>query len=130
MIDLEILHIIEIEIIPTIGIETIQMIENINIKMIDHAIILTTDQTTKDQNIKTTKINHATIHRTEFQVITTDKETTLNHHIGITNVIKFQKKNYRSSTIKLQKQISKYKLLKKLNQTPLVLIIPKAQNCN
>ena len=92
MIDLETLHIIEIENIPTIGIETIQMIEIIYIKILDHEIILTKDQTTKDQIIITMKINHATIHRTEFQVITTDKETTLNHDIGITNVIKFQKK--------------------------------------
>ena len=77
MIDLETLHIIEIEIFPTIGIETIEMIEIINIKIIDHPTILTTDQTIKDQNIIIIKIDHATIHITEIQVITTDKETTL-----------------------------------------------------
>ena len=58
------------------------MIEIINIKIIDQAIILATDQTIKDQNGKTIKIDHATIHRREIQVITTDKETILNHHIG------------------------------------------------
>ena len=68
------------------------MIEIINIKKIDHAIILTTDQTIKDQSIKTIKIDHATIYRTEIQVITTDKETTLNHHIGITTLSKFTTK--------------------------------------
>ena len=88
MIDLETLHTIEIEIIPTIGIETIQMIEIIDIKIIDHAIMLTTDQTIKDQNITTIKIAHAIIHGTEILVITIDKETTLNHHIGITHIIK------------------------------------------
>ena len=68
MIDLETLHIIEIEIIPMIGKETFQML--------------------KDQNIITIKIDHATIHRIEIQVLTTDKETTLNHHRVITHVIK------------------------------------------
>ena len=92
MIDLETLHTIEIEIIPTIGIETIQIIEIIDIKIIDHAIILATDQTIKDQIIITIKIDHAKIHRTEIQAITTDKETTLNHHIGITHVIKIHNK--------------------------------------
>ena len=92
MIDLETLHTIEIEIIPTIGIETIQMIEIIDIKIIDHTIILTTDQTNTAQNIIMIKIDNAIIHRTEIQVITIDKETTLNHHIGITHVIKIHSK--------------------------------------
>ena len=101
MIDLETLHIIDTEIISTIGIETIQMIENINDKTIDHAINLTTDRTTKDQSIITIKKDHATIYELEFQIITTDRETTLNHHIGITHVIKIRKKkHYRSSTPK------------------------------
>ena len=55
MIDLETLHIIEIENILTIGIETIQMIEIIYIKILDHEIILTKDQTIKDQIIITMK---------------------------------------------------------------------------
>ena len=42
------------------------MIEIINIKILDHAIILATDQTIEDQNVKTIKIDHATIHRTEI----------------------------------------------------------------
>ena len=58
MINLETLCIIEKENIPTIRIEIIQMIEIINIKIKDHAIILTTDQTIKDQNRMT--INVAT----------------------------------------------------------------------
>ena len=92
MIDLETLHIKEIELIPTIGIETIQMIEIIITKIIDHAINLTTDQTIKNQNKITINKDHATIQRTEIQVITTDKETTLNHHIGKTQVIKIHNK--------------------------------------
>ena len=86
-IDLETFHTIDIEIIPTIGIETIQTIEILDIKIIDHAIILTTYQ-----NKIIIKINYAIIHRTEVQAITTDKETTLNHHIGITHVIKIHNK--------------------------------------
>ena len=86
IIDLEILHTIEKEIIPLIGIETIQTIETLDIKIIDHAIILTTDQ-----SIIIIKIDHATLHRTEVQAITTNKGTTLNHHIGITHVIKIYK---------------------------------------
>ena len=92
MIDLETLHTIVIEIISTIGIETIQVIEIIDIKTIDHAIFLTTDQTITNQNIITIRIDHAIIHKTEIQVITIDKETTLNHHIGITHVIKIHNK--------------------------------------
>ena len=33
-----------------------------------------------------------TIHKKEIQVITTDKGTTLNHHIGITHIIKIHNK--------------------------------------
>ena len=88
IIDLEILHTIEIENVPTIGIETIQMIETLDIKIIDHAIILTTNQTITDQNITTIRIDHAIIHRTEIQVITIDKETTISHHKGKTHIIK------------------------------------------
>ena len=88
--DLETFHTIEIEIIPTIGIETIQMIEIIDIKIIDHVIIITTDQTIKDQII--IKTDNATIRRTEIQIIITDKETILNHHIEITHVIRIHNK--------------------------------------
>ena len=109
MIDLETVHIIEIEIIPTIRIETIQMIEIINITIIDHASILTTDQTIKDQNIITIKIDHATIHRTEIQVITTDKETTLNPHIGITHVITIHNKIIEVVHLKIKGISIKYK---------------------
>ena len=128
MIDLETLHIIEIEITPTIGIETIQLIEIIKIKILDHGIILTTDQTIKDQNIISIKIDHATIHRTEIQ--RTDKEFTLNHRIGITHVIKVHYKIIEVVHLNIKGKSSKYKQLKKPNQTPLALIIPKAQKCN
>ena len=130
MIDLETMHIIETEIFPTIGIETSRMIEIINIKIIDHAIILTTDRTMKDQNIITIKTDHATIHRTEIQVITTDIETSLNHHIGRTHVIRIHNKIIDVVHQKFKSKSIKYKQLKKLNQTPLVLMITKAQNCN
>ena len=109
MIDLETVHKIEIEIIPTIGIETIQMIEIINIKIIDHAIILTTDQIIKDQNITTIKIDHATIHRTDIQVKTTDKETTLNPHIGVRHVIKIHNKIIEVVHLKIKGIPIKYK---------------------
>ena len=69
IIDLEIFHIIEIDIFPTIVIETIQMIEILDVKIIDHAIFLTTDQ-----KIIIINIDYAIIHRTEFQLITTDKK--------------------------------------------------------
>ena len=90
MIDLETPHTIK-KYIQTIGIETIQMIEIIDIKIINHVIILTTGHTIKDQNVITI-IDHATIHRTEVQFITTDKETTVNRHIGITHFIKIHNK--------------------------------------
>ena len=128
MIDLETLHMKEIENIPTIGIETIQMIEIINIKIIDHAIIPTTDQFIKDQNITSIKMDHATIHRTEIQVITADKETTLNRHIGITQVIKIHNKIIEVVHPNIKGKSIKYKQVKKLNHNPLVLIISKAQN--
>ena len=124
------LHTIEKENTPTIGTETIQMIEILDIKIIDHAIIPTTDQTIKDQKITTIKIDHAIIHRTEIQVITTDKETTLNHHIGITHVIRIHNKIIEVVHLNIKGKQIKYKKLKNFNQTLLVLIITKAQNCN
>ena len=118
MIDLETLHIIEIETFPTIGIETIQSIGIINVKIIDHAIILTTDQTIKDQNIIIIKIDHERIHRTKIRVIKTDKETTLNHHIGITHVLKIYNKNIEVVHLNIKCKSIEYQQLKKLNQTP------------
>ena len=96
--DVETLHKTDIEIIPTIGIETIQTIKILDIKIIYHVIILTTDQ-----NIIVIKIDHAIIQRTEIHAITTDKETTLNPHIGITHVIKIHNK-IRGNTPKHQRQ--------------------------
>ena len=69
------------------------MIEIKDIKTIDHVIILTTDQTTKDHVITTIKIDHAIIHTIEIQIISIDKKTTLNHHIGTTHVIQTLNKN-------------------------------------
>ena len=92
ILGIEFIQIIDIKILHTKEIEIIQTIETLDIKIIDHANILTTDQTITDQNITTTKIDHAISHRTEIQVITIDKETTLSHHIGITHVIKIHKK--------------------------------------
>ena len=107
------------------GIETIQTIETLDIKIIDHAIILTTDQ-----NIIIIKIDHATIHRTEVQTLTTDKGTTLNHHEGITHVIKIHNKIIGVVHLNIKDKKIKYNQLKKLNQTTLVLTKTKAQNCN
>ena len=119
-----------IEIIPTIGTETIQMIEIKNIKTIDHVIILTTDHTIKDHVITTIKMNHAIIHTIEIQIITIDKETTLNHHIGTTHVIQTLNKNIEVLHQNIKNKWIKYKQLKKFNPTLLLLIIQKAQNCN
>ena len=129
MIDLETLHITEIEISLTLETETIQMIGIRNTKIIDHVIILT-DQTIKDQAITTIKTNHAIIQKTEIQIITIDKETTLNHHIEITHVIQILSKNIEVIHQNIKDKSIKYNKLKKSNQTPLVLIIQKVQTCN
>ena len=125
IIDLETLHTIDLEITPTIGIETIQTIKTLDIKIIDHAIILTTDQ-----NIMIIKKDHATIHRTEVQAVTTDKGTTLNPHIGITHVIIIHTKIIGVVHPNIKDKQIKYNQLKKLNQNPLVLRTTDAQNCN
>ena len=129
MIDLETLHIIEIEFLSTIRIETFQMIEIINI-VIDHANLLTTDRTIKDQNITNIKIDHAKIHKTEIQDITTDEQTTLNHHIGKIHVIKIPKKIKKVVHLNIKCKSTKQKQLKEVNQTLLVLIKKKPLNCN
>ena len=116
---------LEIEITLT---ETIQMIEKISFKIIDHAVILTTDRTIKDQNIITIKIDHATIHKTEIQIITTDKETSLSHYIKTIHVIKIHNKNVEVVHLNIKGKSIKYKQLETLNQTPLLLIKQKAQN--
>ena len=67
---------------------------------------------------RTIKIDHAMIHRTEIQVITTDKETTLNHHIGITHVFKVHTKIIEVIHLNIKGKLIKYKQLMKLNQTP------------
>ena len=82
ILEIKFIQIIDTEINLTIEIETIQTIGILDIRTIDHAIIPTIDQ-----NIKFITIDHATIHRTEDQAITTDEEITPNHHIGITQVI-------------------------------------------
>ena len=94
------------------------MIEIKGIKTIDHVIILTTDQTIKDQVITTIRIDHAIIHKTEIQMITIDKETTLNHHIEITHVIQILNKNIEVIHQNIKDESIKYKQLKKLNQIP------------
>ena len=93
MINQEIHRTIDIETIPTIGVEATQIIETNDIKTIDHAIIQTTDQITKDLTTIIIKIDHEITHKTGIQVTTIDKETTLNHLIGITHVIPILKPN-------------------------------------
>ena len=92
MIDQETHHTIDTEIIPTIGTEVIRIIEIHNI-IIDHEIIQTTDQITNDPITTIIKIDHQIIHKIGIQTIKIDKETTLNHLIGITHVIPTLKKN-------------------------------------
>ena len=91
MIDQETFCTLEIEIIPIIGIEVTQIIEIKSIKTKDHEIILTTDQTIKDLFITTIKMDQAINHKMDFRTTTKDKETNLNHHIGITHVIQILK---------------------------------------
>ena len=83
----EIVQTFDLETLHKTDIETIQTIKILVIKIIDHVIILTTDQ-----NIIIIKKYHAIIHRTKVHAITTDKETTLNPHIGTTHVIKIHNK--------------------------------------
>ena len=59
--------------------------------------ILVIDQIIKDQIIATIKIDQAITHKIEFQTITLDKETTHNHHIGITHVIQIPKTNIEAT---------------------------------
>ena len=86
MIDQETHYTIDIEIIPTLETEVIQ-ITAINNITIDHKIIQTIDQITKDLIITIIKIDHEKIHNTGIKTIIINKETTLNHLIGITHVI-------------------------------------------
>ena len=90
LIDQETHHTIDIEIILTIGTEVIQKIAINNIT-IDLEIIQTIVQITKDLIITIIEIGHAKIHNIGIQTITIDKETTLNHLIGITTLSRFSK---------------------------------------
>ena len=92
MIDQETHHTIDTEIIPTIGTEAIQIIA-INKITIDHEVVQTIDQITKGLIITIIKIDHEKIHSTGIQTITKNRETTLNHLIGITHVIQTLKAN-------------------------------------
>ena len=122
IIDLETSHIIEIEIIPTIGTETIQMMEIIKINITDHERTRITDQTIKDQILIMITKDHAIFHKTEIQIIKTDRGIISNHHRGIIPVTKIHKKTIQVVHPIIKDSKIKYKL-KKLNQTPLVLII-------
>ena len=93
MIDQEIHRTIEIEIIPTKGIEATQIIKTNDIKTKDHEIIQTTDQITKNLTTRIIKIDQEITHKKGNQTITIDKETTLNHLIGIIHVIPILKTN-------------------------------------
>ena len=93
MIDQEIHRTIDIENIPTIGLEATQIIETNDIKTIDHEVIQTTDHITKNLTTLTIKIDHEITHKIGIQMITIDKETTLNHLIGIIHVIPIFKTN-------------------------------------
>ena len=93
MIDQEIHCTIDIDIIPTIEIEATQIIESNDIKTKDHEIIQTTDQITKDLTTIIIKIDHEITHKIGIQIITIEKETTLNHLIGKIHVIPILKTN-------------------------------------
>ena len=109
IIDLETPHTIGVEIILTIEKEAIQTIENLDINIIDQALF--------KQQIKILQLSKQ-IHGTKAQAITTDKETTLNHHIGITHLIKIHNKNIGVIHSNIKDKSIKYNQLKKLKQTP------------
>ena len=92
-IDQEIHRSIDIEISSTIGIEATQIIEINDIKTIEHEIIQTTDQIIKDLTTTIIKKDHEITHKIGTQTITIDKETTLNHLIGIMHFIPILKTN-------------------------------------
>ena len=81
MIDQEIHRTIDKGVILTIGKEVTQIIEINDIKTIDHEIIQSTVQITKDLTTTIIKIDHEITHKIGIQIITIEKETTLNHLI-------------------------------------------------
>ena len=105
--------------------EATQIIEINDVKIIDHEIIRITDQITKDLTKIVIKIDNEITNKIEIQVITIDKETTLNHLIGILHVILILKTNIE----KIHRNI-KDKQLKKITQTHLVLITQKLLKYN
>ena len=92
MIDQETHHTLDTEILPTIGTEVNQIIE-INTIILDHEVIQTIDQITKDPITTIIKLDHKIIHKIGNQTVTIDKETTLNHLIGIIHVMQTLKTN-------------------------------------
>ena len=108
MIDQETHRTTDIEIIPTIGIEASQIIETNDIKLIDHEIIQTADHITKDLTTTTIKIDYEITHKKRTQIITIDKETTLNHLIEIIHVIPIPETNIEAIHQKIEdKQIKR-----------------------
>ena len=93
MIDQGFHHPIDILIFPTIETEATLIIQVNDIKIIDHEIIRITDQITKDLTTIIIKIDHEITHKIEIQDIKIEKETTLNHLIGIIQVILILKTN-------------------------------------
>ena len=93
MIDQEIHRKIDLEVIPTRGIEATQIVEINDIKTIDREIDQTIDQIIKNLTTTFMKIDHEITHKIATQTITIDKETILNHLIGIIHVIPFLKTN-------------------------------------
>ena len=88
-IDQELHRAIDIEIIPTI--EATQIIKINDIKTIDQEIIQTTDRIVKYRTTTIIKIDQDISHKIGTHTVTINKETTLNHLIEITNVIKILK---------------------------------------
>ena len=129
LIDQEIHHTIDIEVFPTRETEAIRLIE-INDIITDHEIIQTTNQITKDLIKIIIKIDHEIIHKIGTQTITIDKEITLNHLIEIIHVIKILKNNREAIHQNIKDKYIKYKQLKKLIQTVLVLTTRKILNYN
>ena len=114
----EIHRTIDIKIIPTIGIEANQIVEINDIKTIDRKIIQTIDQIIKDLTTTIIKIDHEITHKIGTQTITIDKETILNHLIGIIHFIPILKTNIEVIHRNIKNKEFTYKQLKKQIQTP------------
>ena len=122
-------HITEIETIQIIETELIQTIEIKITQTINPEITHIIDQTITDQTT-IIKTDHETIHKIEIQVIITDIEIILNHHIEIITITIIL--NIATEVVhpNIKDVLTKYNQIKKQNQTPQVLMTQEITNYN